>query len=61
MFLTWLQEKNNQTKDISCECKCKFDGRKCSSNQKWNNINVNVRVRNIYVKMFGILIFGHHI
>ena len=20
-----------------CECKCKFDGRKCVSNQKWNN------------------------
>ena len=24
-------------KDISCEWKCKFDGRKCNSNQKWNN------------------------
>ena len=24
-------------KHRSCECKCKFDGRKCSSNQKWNN------------------------
>ena len=24
-------------KHISCECKCKFDGRKCNSNQKWNN------------------------
>ena len=25
------------TKDISRECKCKLDGRKCNSNQKWNN------------------------
>ena len=25
------------TKDISCECKCKFDGRKSNLNQKWNN------------------------
>ena len=25
------------TKHISCECKCKFDGKKCNSNQKWNN------------------------
>ena len=25
------------TKSISCECKCKFDGRKCNSNQKSNN------------------------
>ena len=24
-------------KDISCKCKCKFDERKCNSNQKWNN------------------------
>ena len=22
------------TKDKSCKCKCKFDGRKCNSNQK---------------------------
>ena len=26
------------TNDISRECKYKFDGRKCNSNQKWNNI-----------------------
>ena len=25
------------TKGISCECKCKFDGRKCNSDQWWNN------------------------
>ena len=25
------------TKHISCDCKCKFDGRKCNSYQKWNN------------------------
>ena len=24
-------------KKISCKCKCKLDGRKCNSNQKWNN------------------------
>ena len=24
-------------KHVSSECKCKFDGRKCNSNQKWNN------------------------
>ena len=22
------------TKHISCKCKCKFDGKKCNSNQK---------------------------
>ena len=25
------------TKYVSWECKCKFDGRKCNSNQWWNN------------------------
>ena len=25
------------TKHISCECKCTFDGKKCNSNQWWNN------------------------
>ena len=24
-------------KHISCKCECKFDGKKCNSNQKWNN------------------------
>ena len=29
--------KKKLTKDISCECKYKFYGRKCNSNQQWNN------------------------
>ena len=39
MFLILLQEQMNQilTNDISCECNCEFDGRKCNSIQKWNN------------------------
>ena len=24
-------------KDVSCECKCKFDGRECNSDRKWTN------------------------
>ena len=24
-------------KHTSCECKCKFDGKKCNSDQWWNN------------------------
>ena len=28
---------NNFTKYISCKCECKFNGRKCNSNGKWNN------------------------
>ena len=24
---------------FTCDCKCKFDGRKYNSNQRWNNDN----------------------
>ena len=36
-IITRINESKTLTKHISCECKCKFDGRKCNSNQKWNN------------------------
>ena len=56
MFLIWLEEKKELkilTKDVSCKCKCKFDGRKCNSDQKWNNdkykykYNVTVKTSHI--------------
>ena len=31
-----INESKTLTKHISCECKCKFDGRKCNSTQCWN-------------------------
>ena len=34
-----LNKSKIVTKHISCKCKCKCDGRKCNSNQKWNNNN----------------------
>ena len=36
-MITGINESKTLTKHISCECKCKFDGRKCNSNQWWNN------------------------
>ena len=36
-MITGKNELKTLTKDISHECKCKFDGRKCNSIQKWNN------------------------
>ena len=36
-MITGINELKSLPKDISCECKCKFDGRKYNSNQKWNN------------------------
>ena len=32
-----INESKTLTKHISCECKCKFDGTKCNSNQWCNN------------------------
>ena len=32
-----INESKTLTKDISCKCKYKCDGRKCNSNQNWNN------------------------
>ena len=36
-MITGINELKTLTKHILCKCKCKFDGRKCNSNQKWNN------------------------
>ena len=39
----WLK---TSPKDISCECKCKFDGRKCNSNQKWSSQKYRCQCKN---------------
>ena len=36
-MITGNNESNVLIKDISSKYKCKFDSRKCNSNQKWNN------------------------
>ena len=36
-MITGKYEWKTLTKDISCECKCKFDERKCNSDQWWIN------------------------
>ena len=40
----WIQ---NIKKPISCQCKCKFDGKKCNSNQKWNNDKCQCECKNL--------------
>ena len=52
MFLIWLKEKLNKnflSKVISLECKCKFNGRKCNSNQKWNSDKCQCECENHHV------------
>ena len=36
-MITGINDSKAVTKHISCECKCKFYGRKCNSNQWWNS------------------------
>ena len=36
-MVTGINESKFLTKDISWECKCKFDEGKCNLNQMWNN------------------------
>ena len=36
-MITGINESETLTKDISCECKRKYDGRKYNSDQCWNN------------------------
>ena len=36
-MITGINESKILTKHISCKCEHKFDGRKCNSNQKYNN------------------------
>ena len=58
-MITGINELKTSTKNISCGCKYKFDGRKCNSNQKWIMINVDASVKYIiYVKeiILGILL-----
>ena len=59
-MITGKNESNILTKDRSCECKFKFDDRKCNSNQKWNNdkCQCSYNKHQIYEKIyiFGILL-----
>ena len=50
----------NKSKIILCKCKCKFDGKKCNSDQWWNNDKCWCKCKNIMdVKenLFRILLY----
>ena len=54
-------ESRTLTKHIPCKCECKFDGRKCNLNQKWNSdsfgVSLKIQKNIVYAKkvIFGIL------
>ena len=44
-MITGVNESKALTKHISFKCKCKFDGKKCNSNQSGTMTNVDVSVK----------------
>ena len=57
-MITGINEWKTLTKDISCECKCRFDERKCNSDLWWNNDKCRCECKNLMFvkKMFGTLL-----
>ena len=58
-MITGINEPKTLTKHIWCECKCRFDGRKCDSDQCWNNdkCRCGCKMCDVCKKiMFGILL-----
>ena len=52
-------ESKTLTKHISCECKRRFDGRKCNSDQWWNNDKGQCECKKHHIcekTMFGIFL-----
>ena len=52
-MITGINNLKTSTKQISRECKCKVNGRKCISNQKWNNDKYHCEYRNLKKKHHG--------
>ena len=48
-MMTGINESKTLTKHISCECKCRFDGRKCNSGHWWNNGKCRCEFKKCYV------------
>ena len=58
-MITGINESKTLAKHVSCDCKCKFDGRRCNSVQYAITINDDVSVKKvIHVKknIFRILL-----
>ena len=48
-IITGINKSKTLTKHISCVCKCKFDGRKFNSNQKWYNDKCRCECKNQHI------------
>ena len=58
-----INQSRTLTKHISCKFECKFGGKKCNSNEKWNNNKCRCESKNPNIEniecvkkvIFGIL------
>ena len=45
-----VMSRTNETRHIkwqeTCKCKCRLDASVCNNKQRWNDVNVNVNVKN---------------
>ena len=48
-MITGINESKTLTWHISCECKCRFYGKKCNSNQWWNNDKCRCESKKIHI------------
>ena len=58
-MITGINESKTLTKHVSCERKCKHAGRKCNSNQWWNNDKCRCECKKHHIRekdLFGILV-----
>ena len=55
-IITEINKPKTLTEYISCECKCRFDGRKFNSGQWWNNDKCIFECMYVKKIMFGILL-----
>ena len=58
-MITGINQSKTLTNHISCQCKCRFDGKKCNSDQWLNNDKCRCECKkcHVYQKiMFGILL-----
>ena len=54
-IITGINELKTLTKHISCECKCKFDGKNVVQINGGTTINVDMSVKNVvYVKKYYV-------
>ena len=54
-MLTGISESKILLEHVSCECKYKFDGRKCNSDQKWNINKCRCKCKKHYVCEYGYI------